>query len=73
MSSSCGSTSYILGFGSLLMTGRNDTICIRPIVALSSTVHMDLAHTMDFCKKKSSNPYTLPRKPVKLAGIGNQQ
>ena len=73
VSSSCGSTSYILGFGSLSMTGRNDTICIRPIVALSSTVHMVLAYSMDFCQKKRSNPYTLPRKPVKLAGNGNRQ
>ena len=57
-------------FGSLSMTGRNDTICIGPIVALSSTVHMDVAHTMELCQKKRSNPYTLPRKPVKLAENG---
>ena len=61
------------GFGSLSMTGRNDVICIRPSVALSSTVHMDLAHSMDFCQKKRSKPYTLPRKPVKLDGNGNRQ
>ena len=39
-------------FGSLSMTGRDDIICIRPIVALSSTVHMDVAHTMELCQKR---------------------
>ena len=55
------------------MTDRNDIIWIGPSMELSYTVHMDVAHSMDFCQKNRSNPYILPRKPVKLSGNGNLQ